>query len=115
MTSSATNPRTSAPSGLAVGVTITAAIILILSGVCNAMQGIVGLVTNEFYVATQKWLFQFDATTWGWVHITIGVIAVLAGIGLMFGAVWARTLGVLIAAVSIVANFLWLPYYPVWA
>lgn len=115
MTSSTTNPGTSAPSGLAVGVTITAAIILILAGVCNAMQGIVGLVTNEFYVATQKWLFQFDATTWGWIHIIIGVIAVLAGIGLLFGAVWARTLGVLIAAVSIFANFVWLPYYPVWA
>jgi len=79
------------------------------------MQGIVGLVTNEFYVATQKWLFQFDATTWGWVHIIIGAIAVLAGIGLLSGAVWARTLGVAIAAVSIIANFIWLPYYPVWA
>ena len=102
-------------SGLAVGTTITAAIILIIGGVCHAMQGVVGLATNEFYVTTQKWIFQFDATTWGWVHILIGAIAVLAGIGLFSGAVWARTVAVAIAAVSILANFIWLPYYPVWA
>jgi len=79
------------------------------------MQGVVGLATNEFYVPTQKWIFQFDATTWGLVHILIGVIAVLTGIGLFAGAVWARTVAVAIAAVSILANFVWLPYYPVWA
>jgi uncharacterized membrane protein len=49
------------------------------------------------------------------MHIVVGLIAVLAGIGLFFGAIWARTVAVIIAAVSIVANFLWLPYYPVWA
>jgi hypothetical protein len=107
--------RSASPSGLAVGVTITAAIILILAGICHAMQGVVGLATNEFYVATQKWILQFDVTTRGWIHIVVGLIAVLAGIGLFSGAVWARTLGVIIAAVSVIANFLWLPYYPFWA
>jgi hypothetical protein len=107
--------RNAAPSGLAVGVTITAAIILILAGILEAIQGVVGLATNEFYVTTQKWIFQFDVTTWGWIHVVVGLIAVLAGIGLFSGAVWARTLGVIIAAVSIIANFLWLPYYPVWS
>lgn len=107
--------RNATPSGAAVGVTITAAVILILAGICHAMQGVVGLATNEFYVAGQKWVFKFDLTTWGWIHILVGLIAVLAGIGLFFGAVWARTVAVMIAAVSIIANFLWLPYYPVWA
>jgi len=110
-TNAANNPPASTASGLAVGVTI----ILGLAGVCNAMQGVVGLITNEFYVATQKWIFQFDATTWGWVQIILGVIDVVAGIGLLSGAVWARILGVAIAAASILANFVWLPYYPLWA
>src|SRR6476646_7497770 len=99
-TNAANNPPASTASGLAVGVTISAAIILGLAGVCNAMQGVVGLITNEFYVATQKWIFQFDATTWGWVQIILGVIDVVAGIGLLSGAVWARILGVAIAAAS---------------
>jgi len=102
-------------SGLAVGTTVAAAIILIIGGVCHAMQGVVGIATNEFYVTTQKWIFQFDVTTWGWTHVIVGLIAVLAGIGLFSGAVWARTVAVAIAAISIVVNFVWLPYYPVWA
>ena len=110
------NTRTQPPpSGMAVGVTVTAAVILILAGVLHAMQGVVGLANNEFYVTTQNWIFKFDATTWGWVHILVGLIAIGTGVGLFYGAVWARTLGVIVAAVSIFANFVWLPYYPVWA
>jgi len=113
MTTPATNARPT--SGLAVGITVTAAIILFLAGFFDVMTGIVGLVTNEFYVTTQHWVFQLDATTWGWVHIVVGLVAVLAGVGLLYGALWARILGVIIAALSIIANFLWLPYYPIWA
>jgi len=102
-------------SGLAVGATAAAAIILIIGGVCHAMQGFVGIATNEFYVTTQKWIFQFDVTTWGWIHVIVGVVAVLAGIGLFTGAVWARAVAVLVAAISILINFAWLPYYPVWS
>jgi hypothetical protein len=110
------NSRTQPPpSGLAIGVTVTAAVILILGGVLHAMQGVVGLANNEFYVTTQNWIFKFDATTWGWVHILVGLLAIGTGIGLFYGSVWARTLGVIVAAVSVFANFVWLPYYPVWA
>jgi len=104
-----------ARSGLAVGVTTAAGIILIIGGVCHAMQGIVGIATNEFYVSTQRWIFKFDVTTWGWIHVIVGVVAVLAGVGLFSGKVWARTVAVLIAAISILVNFAWLPYYPVWS
>jgi len=51
-----------APSGLAVGVTTAAAIILIVGGICHTMEGFVGIATNECYVVGQKWIFQFDVT-----------------------------------------------------
>jgi len=110
-----TTRSSTAPNKLAVGVTAAAAIILIIGGICHAMQGFVGIATNEFFVATQRWIFQFDVTTWGWIHVFIGAVAVAAGVGLFFGGVWARAVAIAIAAISIVANFLWLPYYPVWA
>ena len=109
------NSTAARPSTVAVGIITSAAVVLILAGVLNAMQGVVALATNEFYVTTQRWLFQFDVTTWGWVHILLGLIAAATGVALLTGAFWARLLGVIIAALSIVANFLWLPYYPVWA
>ena len=98
-----------------IWVAVAAAVILIIAGVLHAMQGVVGLVNNEFYVSTQNWIFKFDTTTWGWVHILVGLVAIGTGIGLFYGAVWARTLGVIVAAVSIFANFIWMPYYPWWA
>ena len=107
--------RQDAPSGFAVGVTAAAGILLIIGGVCQAFQGIVAIAQNEFYVTTQKWVFKFDVTTWGWVHILIGLIGAATGVALLYGASWARIVGVIIAAVSVIANFLWLPYYPLWA
>jgi len=107
--------QTTQPSGAAVGITFTAALILIFAGTFGIIEGIVGLVNNEFYVVTQKWVFQLDATTWGWIHILVGLIALGAGFGLFAGQVWARTVAVIAACLSMIANFIWLPYYPWWA
>ena len=103
------------PDTTGVGIITAAAVVLILAGVMHAMQGVVGLATNEFYVVTRRWLFQFDVTTWGWVHVLVGLIGAATGAALLSGASWARIVGVVIAAVSVIANFLWLPYYPLWA
>ena len=110
--SAGTTPR---PNGLAVGAITAAAVVLILAGVLHAMEGVVGLATNEFYVVMQRWVFQFDITTWGWVLILVGFLAAATGVALLYGAFWARIVGVVIASVSVIANFLWLPYYPMWA
>ena len=107
--------QTTQPSGAAVGITFTAALILIFAGTFGIIQGIVGLVNNEFYVVTQKWVFQLDTTTWGWIHIVVGLIAFGAGCGLFAGQVWARTVAVIAACLSMIANFVWMPYYPWWA
>ena len=60
------------PSGAAAGFILFAAIMMIMAGVFQAIQGLVGIFENEFYVATRNYLFQFDATTWGWIHLMAG-------------------------------------------
>ena len=103
------------PDGRALGITATAGLILMLTGVFGMIQGIVGIVDNDLYVATNKWLFELDATAWGWGHILIGLVALCAGVGLFFGRAWAQVTAIIVAAISILANFAWLPYYPIWA
>jgi hypothetical protein len=49
------------------------------------------------------------------IHLVAGVIILLAGFGLFSGAVWARTVGVTLAVLSAIANFLTIPYYPLWS
>jgi hypothetical protein len=103
------------PSGAAVGFILFAAIMMIMAGVFQAISGLVGIFENEFYVATRNYLFQFDATTWGWIHLVVGLIVAFAGWGLLSGRTWARAVGITVALVSATANFLFIPYYPVWS
>lgn len=102
-------------SGLAVGMTVFAGTIMIMIGVMHVFQGIVALVNDTFYVAGEEWVLQLDVTSWGWVHLILGAVVALAGFFVFSGAVWARTIGVVMAVVSGLASFAWLPYYPVWA
>jgi hypothetical protein len=103
------------PSGAAVGFTLFAAMMMILIGGFHAITGLAGIIENEFFVASPNYVFEFDTSAWGWAHLVLGVIVLLAGFGLFTGAVWARTVGVFMAAVSAIANFAFIPFYPVWS
>ena len=103
------------PSGWAMGWATFAAILLMIGGVWGVIVGIAGIAEDEFFVVTPDWVFQFDATTWGWVHLIAGIVLFASGIGIFTGNVLARTVGVIIAGLSAIANFAWLPYYPVWS
>ena len=102
-------------SGWAVSFTLFAAIMMLMSGMFLALTGLVAIFENEFYVATRNYLFQFDATTWGWIHLLVGLVVAFAGWGLLSGRTWARVVGITLAVLSAIANFLFLPYYPFWA
>jgi hypothetical protein len=108
-------PRTREVSGAAVGWTAFAACVLIIVGIFDVIAGLVGIVNDNFYAVTRDYVFQFDTTTWGWIKLIVGVIMLLAGIALFRGAVWARTIGVIVAIISCIVNFAWLPWYPFWA
>jgi hypothetical protein len=102
------------PSGWA-GWIIFAAVMMIIVGALNAIHGLVAIFDDEWVVWTNRGNLYLDLTTWGWIHLGVGIAVVLAGLGLFTGNVLARGIAVLIAAVSIVANFLYIPAYPVWA
>ena len=101
--------------GTAVGFILFAAIMMIMVGVFEAIQGLVGIFENEFYVTTRNYLFQFDATTWGWIHLLLGLLVAFAGWGLFSGRTWARTVAIILAVLSAISNFLFIPYYPFWS
>lgn len=102
-------------SGAAVGLTAFAGILMVMVGIFHAIQGIVALANDNFFVVGEEYVFEFDVTAWGWIHLIAGVIVAFAGAALFRGSVWARTVAVVLACVSILANFLWLPYYPFWS
>lgn len=107
-------PASREVSGWAVGWTMYAAVWMWILGFFHALAGLTAILEDEILVATPQYLLQFDVTTWGWIHLTLGVLVLLAGFAVFSGAVWARAVGVIVAFASIVAIFAWLPYYPIW-
>jgi len=103
------------PSGWAVGLSVFAGAMMLVVGGFEILQGIVALVDDEFYVRTANYTFNIDTTGWGWAHLILGTVVALVGIGVLLGALWARIVGVLIVLVQMFANFMFLPYYPLWS
>ena len=99
----------------AKGWLLFAAVMLMMVGVFHAMAGLVALFDDTYYVVGREWIFEFDVTAWGWIHLIGGVLLVMSGFGIYSGNVAARTVGVIAAALSTIANFAWLPYQPVWS
>ncbi|WP_406059638.1 hypothetical protein OG462_20830 [Streptomyces sp. NBC_01077] len=97
------------------GWVVFAAVMMIFVGAMTLFQGIAGIAKDDVFVTTRNYVYQFSLTGWGWVHLILGIIMVLAGIALFKGALWARFIGVALAALGMIANFMWLPYYPFWA
>ncbi len=101
-----------------------AAFMMILIGSFHTIAGLAGIIEDQVYgvapaLGTEAqgdvYFLELDVTTWGWIHLIFGIIVLLAGFGLFSGAVWARTVGVILAVISAIVNFAWLPWYPVWS
>ena len=96
------------------GAVAFAGVLLIMVGLFHALQGLVALFSDDIYARGENYVFHFSFTTWGWVHLLLGILTAAAGAGLFFGKTWARTLAVIAAAASMVGSFAWLPHYPIW-
>jgi hypothetical protein len=88
---------------------------LFLVGLLDVFRGIMAIAEDDVFVTTPDYVFAFDLTSWGWIHLALGALAMIVSAGLLKTAMWARVTGVAIAGLVIIANFLSLPYYPVWS
>ncbi|MFH8887741.1 hypothetical protein [Streptomyces sp. NPDC017949] len=100
----------------AAGGTMFAGVLLLIEGVLGIIKGITGIARNDVYSQVGDYVFKFDVAAWGWIHLVLGIVLGVVGAGLLKGAaLWARATGVVLAAISIILNFMWLPYTPIWA
>jgi hypothetical protein len=92
-----------------------AACMLAVIGFCQILQGIAAVADDKIYVQGIDYVFEFDVTTWGWIHIVVGAIALAVAAGILANQTWGRIGGIVIAVISAVTNFVFLPYYPFWS
>ena len=89
-----------------------AGIVIIIVGAMDALQGLVAIFKDEYVVATQKGLAILDVTAWGWTTLIWGAILILAGLGLLGGAGWARWLAIIGVAVNAIQQAAFMANYP---
>lgn len=107
--------RYNGPSAMAIGAIMFAGIMMAVNGIFSAIAGLVALTKDEFYVVLPNYLLELDATTWGYIHLIVGIVVALAGFSVLTGKTWARVVGIVVASLSAIANFAFIPYYSAWS
>ena len=99
----------------ASGLAVFAGSLMMIAGFWQALEGIGALVHDNVYVVTPDYIYSFDLTGWGWIHLLLGILIAGAGFGVLRGQTWGRITGIVLASLSLIVNFLFIPYYPLWS
>jgi hypothetical protein len=102
-------------SGWAIGGITFAGTLLIIIGAFQAIAGLVAIIDDEFYVVARNYTFDLDVTGWGWIHLILGILLVVVGFALFSRKAWAGIVAIMLATLSAIANFFFIPYYPFWS
>jgi hypothetical protein len=103
------------PGGWAIGGTVFAGAMMLLIGAFAIIEGLVAVIDDDFFVVRGNYTFNLDTTGWGWIHLILGVIVLLVGLGVLAGQSWALLFGIVIVILNAIAHFFFIPYYPVWS
>ena len=92
-----------------------ASIMLAIMGIFHMIAGFVALFQEDVYAITPNYVWVFDYSQWGWIHIFGGLLAFIAAGSLLKGNVFGRVVAVLVTMASVIANMAFVPIYPIWS
>ena len=110
-----TRPPQQEVSGWAMGGLAFAGTIMVLMGVFQSLAGLVAIFNDDFYVVARNYTFDLDVTAWGWIHLLIWLAVLATGMGLFARKPWAGVAAIMLAMLSALSNFFFIPYYPIWS
>ena len=108
-------PAAGTKNSWAGGLTLFAGVILATVGVFQFFQGLAAVIKGSFYVVAPNNIYEFSISSWGWIHLILGIVLAVTGFFILTGQPWARVVGIVVARPSALSNFLFIPYYPIWA
>lgn len=109
------NQPTGSSAAWASGGTLFAGILMLVIGIMDILQGIAAIAEDDVYARVGDYAFKFDLTSWGWIHLVLGVLVAVSGAGILKGSEWGRVGGITLASLNVIAQFMFLPYHPWWA
>ena len=75
------------------GLSIVAGCVLLVVGILEFLQGVSAVAADNVFVVGTNYIYKFNLTTWGWIHLIVGVLAIIIAGGLAVAATWARAAG----------------------
>ena len=114
--STGTGPITEPTATGWVGWVYFAGIMLMLLGAFQIIEALTALFNRHYLLVSSKGLLvHADLAAWGWLHLALGVVAVVAGYAVMVGRRWAQIVGIIVAGVSAIVNLTYIAAYPLWS
>ncbi len=98
-----------------VGWVYFAGFLMFIMGVLQIISGLAALLNDTYFLVGKNNLVVFDFTKWGWIMLTLGFVVTAAGSAVVNGRAWGRVVGVLLAGLSLIANFTFVAAYPIWS
>lgn len=94
-----------------------AGLMIIIIGGLDFFEGLIAVIRGQYYAVTPNQIVVVDLTAWGWIMMIWGVVLVLAGLGLLSGATWARWFAIVVGSLNFLAQlgFVGSSQYPLWA
>jgi hypothetical protein len=92
-----------------------AGIMMIMMGAFGAIEGLVALFRDQYYVVGPYNVLVLDITGWGWVHLILGILVTITGIALMANASWARVVTVILVGIDALVQLAFIGVYPLWS
>lgn len=105
----------SAADGALSGGVVFAATVMIVVGIFQALQGLAAIIEDNFFVVVDDYAYELDVTTWGWIHLVVGIVVAIGGFALFAGRQWARVVAIVLAVSAAISNFFFIPHFPVWS
>jgi hypothetical protein len=97
------------------GSALFAGAMLVVAGIWHGLIGFAGLVHDTLFVNVDGYLYTIDLSVWGWAHLFMGAALAAVGVAVRRGQPWARAAGIVMVGLSLLINFLFIPYHPVWS
>jgi hypothetical protein len=97
-----------------LGLVIFASVMLMVVGIFNLIDGIAAIANSHLFVANAHYVIG-DLRAWGWVALILGILLLLAGVGVMAGNQIARWFGVAVIGLNLIGQLFFIPAYPFWA
>jgi hypothetical protein len=90
-----------------------AATMVLIAGVFNVIYGLAAVIDDNYF--TPNDLLFGNLSLWGWIHLILGVLQVLAASMIFAGSELGALLGIMFAGFSAIVALLAIGAYPLWS